>query len=166
MLVVGIDPGVHGALALTDGQRVKVVDMPSFILKRGRGNKTEVDPYGLADALRAFGAVTAAFLEQVGAMPKQGVSSTFQFGRAAGMAESTIATLGLPLTKVPPGTWMKAMGVRGGKDGSRARANELLPADAAYFRYAKDHNRAEAALIALYGHRLLTSSGGAISIFD
>jgi crossover junction endodeoxyribonuclease RuvC len=89
-------------------------------------------------------------LEIVGAMPGQGVSSMFQFGRGVGMVEGVIAALGLPITYVAPRAWQKAVGARGGKDGNRLRAVELFPAYASLFARKKDDGRADAALMAFW----------------
>jgi crossover junction endodeoxyribonuclease RuvC len=78
----------------------------------------------------------------------------FAFGRAAGVVEGALAGLGVPYTDVPPATWIKAMGVRGGKDGARNRAMELWPKQAELFKRVKDDGRADAALIAAYGTNL------------
>ena len=157
MIVVGIDPGANGALAfLKDGQLIGMVDMPTTVVKRGSREVREVNAPGLANILRAHDA-DAAYLEQVGAMPGQGVSSMFAFGRAVGVLEGALACAGVPVTKVPPQTWQRAMRVRGGKDGARERAMQLFPRDANLFERKKDDGRADAVLIASYGHAELNS---------
>jgi crossover junction endodeoxyribonuclease RuvC len=156
-LVIGIDPGLHGALAFRFERGLVVHNMPIFEIARGGKKKHEVDPAGLAQLLESGlrSGTASAFVEQVGAMPGQGVTSMFAFGQSYGIILGVLAALRIPYTRVPPITWKKAMGVRGGKDASRARASELMPEDAATWKRVKDEGRAEAALIALYGLRQL-----------
>jgi crossover junction endodeoxyribonuclease RuvC len=156
MVILGIDPGASGALVFLDSetQRLTVYDMPVVEVKRGTGIKRHVSAQLLA-AVFADIQPDAAFLEQVGAMPGQGVSSMFAFGRAAGVVEGVIAAIGIPLNFVTPQTWQKAMAVRGGKDGSRMRAAELFPKQADQFKRVKDDGRADATLIAAYGAKTL-----------
>ena len=96
-------------------------------------------------------------LEQVGAMPGQGVSSMFAFGRAVGVVEGALGALAVPYSRVPPQEWQRGMRVRGGKDGARERAMALFPARADEFARKKDDGRADASLIAAYGERALAS---------
>ena len=156
MIVLGIDPGASGALVFldTESKQLTVHDMPVVEVKRGTGIKRHVSAQLLASVFADM-QPDAAWLEQVGAMPGQGVSSMFAFGRAAGVVEGVIAALGIPLTLVTPQTWQKTMAVRGGKDGSRMRAAELFPKQADQFKRVKDDGRADAALIAAYGAKTL-----------
>lgn len=148
-LYLGIDPGASGALCFFEPDKgvVDIVDMPTVRVKRGSGLKTEISPQMLASVVRAR-QPDKAVLERVGAMPGQGVSSMFQFGRGVGMVEGVIGCLALPLTYVSPVVWQRAVNTRGGKDASRARAAELLPAYAHLFIRKKDDGRADAALLA------------------
>ena len=90
--VLGIDPGLSGACALyipTTGA-LTVFDMPTLALSRGGKAKREPDAVELARLIDAAGPIAHAFVEQVGAMPGQGVSSVFAFGKVFGLA------LGIP----------------------------------------------------------------------
>lgn len=148
MRILGVDPGAYGALALlVDGRLGRVVDMPMLKIRRGKTDKAEVDGYTLASVLRDF-AADVACVEQVGGLPGQSASAAFNFGRAAGAPEYALKALGVRVEFVPPATWKKAMGVNSGKDGSRAAAMKLWPAQSALFARKKDNDRAEAALIA------------------
>ena len=160
-LVLGVDPGLSGALAFlwADGS-LEVFDMPVLRLERGGKAKRELDRYELARLVDAQGPIAHAFVEQVGARPGQGVSGTFQFGRALGIAEGIIAAGFVPTEHVPPQVWRRAMGVRGGKDASRARASALMPRHAGLWARSRDDGRAEAVLIALYGQRRLAGEAG------
>jgi len=150
-MIVGIDPGASGAVAIFDPEAgtLEVYDMPTVQVERGGKTKREISAPLLAHILRDDDCI--AWLEKVGAMPGQGVSSMFQFGRSVGTVEGVLAALQMPLNYVTPQAWQKAVGVRGGKDGSRLRAIELFPKYANLFARKKDDGRAEAALIAWYG---------------
>jgi crossover junction endodeoxyribonuclease RuvC len=154
-LVLGIDPGAHGAIAFltTSGELLQVHDMPSNTIKRSKRQVMVVSPYDLAQLLMPValaGNVKRAFVEQVGAMPGQGVSSMFAFGRHVGMVEGVLAGLSISISYVLPQAWRRYSQVPEGKDGSRLRACQLWPAHAATFKRSKDDGRAEAALIGRY----------------
>jgi crossover junction endodeoxyribonuclease RuvC len=154
-LILGIDPGASGAVAVLDGQAlVAVHDMPTKKVKVSGKMKTRIDSRALYEALHDY-QVTHVFLEQVSAMPGQGVSSMFAFGRATGIAEGVAATQSKELIEVRPQVWKKHFGLDGRKDGSRDAAMERWPRMASYFQRKKDDGRAEAALIGLWGHECL-----------
>jgi uncharacterized protein YbjT (DUF2867 family) len=93
-----------------------------------------------------------AVIERAQAMPKQGASSGFKYGRAVGAIEAAIACCEIPLTIIEPTTWKKFHQLRGGeKEASRQRALQLFPSAHVSFARRKDHGRAEAALLALAG---------------
>lgn len=152
MLILGIDPGLSGAIAFLDTttDALVIMDMPTVEMTRNGKNKREVSPALIADMIAGKG-VTQAFMERVSAMPGQGVSSMFSFGRSTGVVEGVLAAYEIPTTLVTPQAWMKAMGVRAGKDGSRERAMQLFPQYADRFARKKDDGRSDAALIAKYG---------------
>lgn len=152
MRILGVDPGAGGALAVFDTQAnsLQITDMPTVEIKRGQRFVNHVSAQLVADALRELN-IDHAIIEKVGAMPGQGVSSMFAFGRAAGVIEGVLAGLAIGTTLVTPQEWMKAMRVVGGKDGSRARAVELWPHHASLFARKKDDGRSDAALVAAYG---------------
>lgn len=150
-MFLGIDPGLSGALAFYDFPSgvLVVIDMPTVEVTRNGKNKREVSPALVADAIAGKG-VTHAFMERVSAMPGQGVSSMFSFGRSSGVLEGVLAAYEVPTTLVTPQSWMKEMGVRAGKDGSRERAMQLFPQYSTLFARKKDDGRSDAALIAAY----------------
>ena len=160
MIVLGIDPGVHGALALLDLAHglIEVVDMPSVVVRVGKASKTRIAPQALALYVAAH-KPSHAYVEAVHAMPGQGVSSMFTFGQAFGQIEGVLAALGVPVTYVTPTAWKRAMQVTGDKGSSRARAMQLWPAHAGSFARVKDADRCEAALLGLYGLRLRAMEG-------
>ncbi|MGH7095602.1 MAG: hypothetical protein ACREFB_18980 [Stellaceae bacterium] len=162
MIICGLDPGLSGAVALLDaagGAVIDIVDMPTLALSRGGKNKREVDPHALAAAL-GRDRIGHAFVERVGAMPGQGVSSVFSFGKSYGVLIGVLATLGIPYSFVAPAVWKRALQVPAAKDGARARASQLLPAAAHHWPLVKHDGRAEAALIGLWGMRSLAAIAG------
>lgn len=104
-------------------------------------------------AARDYGA--HCFIEEVHSMPKQGVASTFSFGKCFGAILGVLAALGVPYELVSPKMWRKMMGVRGDKDESRMIAMRLFPWLQDRLSRKADHNIAEAILIASYGMRKL-----------
>ena len=156
MIIAGVDPGLSGAVArLTDlGEIISIWDMPTHLLKRGAKSKREIDAAGLTELMGA--PIGHAFVEQVGAMPGQGVSGVFAFGKAYGIVIGILAARGIPMTFVPPRRWKAALGVPAAKDGARARASQLMPAAASHWPLVKHDGRAEASLIAYYGLQQLS----------
>ena len=150
MRVLGIDPGLTGALALieTSLDMLIVRDMPVAMAGKGRGH--EVVPTWLADAVRALNP-DVAILERVHSMPGQGVHSVFSFGDSVGTVRGVLGALGVPVHRPSPGAWKRALRLDQDKHAARAMAASLFPREAAYFTRVKDHDRAEAALLAWYG---------------
>ena len=151
MIVLGIDPGLSGALALLDSEMnsLTIWDMPVVEVVRNRVKKREVNAAGVADIIAGHG-IEHCYMERVGAMPGQGVTSVFSFGRSTGILEGVLAAYEIPVTIITPQAWQKAAGVRDGKDASRLRAAQLFPVYSAMFGRKKDDGRADAALIAWY----------------
>ena len=151
-MIIGIDPGLNGAIALYDSVEgtLEVHDMPVVEVTRNGKTKREVVAALVADLI-AGKAVAAAYLERVGAMPGQGVTSMFSLGRSVGVVEAVLGAYEIPVTIVPPRTWQKALNLRDGKDGSRERAMALFPKYSELFKRKKDDGRADATLIAFYG---------------
>lgn len=146
--VLGIDPGASGGVAFFLPDRpdlIGVHDMPAVA--------GDVDAAELA-RLVAEMAPDFAVIEAVHAMPKQGVSSSFRFGRAYGTALGVLAALRVPTHLVTPQRWKKHFGLSAEKERSRALAIRLWPASR-HFARKKDTDRAEAALIARYGAEVL-----------
>jgi crossover junction endodeoxyribonuclease RuvC len=148
--VIGIDPGISGAIAVfRDGKLESVVDMPTVEIASGKTIKRHISAATLRNILELdMYQFSHVVIEKVGAMPGQGVTSMFNFGRSAGIIEGVVVGLKMPSTYVTPATWTKAVGRAAGKDASRMRAMELFPAKAELFKRAKDDGRADAALIA------------------
>jgi hypothetical protein len=153
MRILGVDPGAKGAIALlVGGVLVEVHDMPALKIHRGKSDKDEVDGYELGLLLREL-RPDIAFVEQVGGMEGQAAGAAFNFGRAAGAVEYALKALGVRVDMVSPVRWKRELRVTKGKDGSLADAKRLWPHMAASFRFKKDNDRAEAALIAEWGRK-------------
>lgn len=152
MRVIGIDPGLDGAIAVISANSCRIIDMPTVTVERNGKSKRQVSATELAEILYTIKSDDChVFAEKVSAMAGQGVTSVFSFGRSFGMIEGILAAFRLPVTFVPPATWVKAVGRGQGKDASRARAMELFPDNQADFKRVKDDGRADAALIAYWG---------------
>lgn len=155
-LILGIDPGLTGAIALYDPAMpgVAVVrDMPAV-------HKT-VDSAELAAIIRDL-APDMVVLEEVGPMPRDGVRQAFSFGQSYATARTVALMLEIPLHLVRPQAWKGHFRLPGGdvgKELARALALRRFPASAKSFSLKKHHNRAEAALIALYGAEKLLPAG-------
>lgn len=147
--VLGIDPGLTGALAFIfqdDPNRVAIEDMP---IADG-----DISAPLLSAIIRKYSPSYAA-IEFVASMPGQGVASTFKFGKSYGQALGVLGAHNVPLHYVTPRKWKQRFNLGAEKDESRAKALQLFPACAASFARKKDHNRADAALIAKYGLEVL-----------
>ena len=156
MKVLGVDPGVHGGLAILeimDGaapQLLEAIDIPTV----GAKAKERVDVLALRTWVMAR-QPQHAFIERAQAMPRQGSSSGFKYGRATGAIEAVIACCEVAITIIEPASWKKAHHLRGGdKEGARQRALQLFPSAHALLARKRDHNKGEAALVALYGAAL------------
>lgn len=97
-----------------------------------------------------------AIVERAQAMPEQGSSSGFNYGRAVGALEACVVGLLIPHTVVEARAWKHANGlIKTDKEASRQRAIQLFPGGHEFFARRMDHNRAEASLLAWYGLQLL-----------
>lgn len=148
MRVLGIDPGITGALAMIDTELAALLikDMPAVKID-GRG---QISESWLADTLREFDP-DHAFLERVHAMPKQGVASSFSFGLSYGLVRGALAALLIPTSLITPNEWKRHFRLGADKNAARATAARLFPEASALFARNKDDGRAEAALLALFG---------------
>ena len=151
--ILGVDPGIRGGLAIVSvdagaaPQLIAAIDIPVT----GIGAKERVDVLAVRTWI-ARHAPQHALIERAQAMPKQGASSGFKYGRAVGAIEAVIACCAIPLTVVEPSIWKRFHQLRGGdKEAGRQRALQLFPAAHALLARKMDHGRAEAELIALAG---------------
>lgn len=144
--VLGLDPGLSGAIAWIDrdgGHRFyNAIDMP---VMDGRVNAAELS-WHIEDLRPAY-----AVVEQVGSMPGQGVASTFKFGMSYGIALGVLGAMEIPIVHVRPARWKKFFSIGSDKEKGRALAIDTWPEASTFFSRKKDHGRAEAALLALWG---------------
>lgn len=153
--IVGIDPGITGAVAIHWSNNVITIeDTPNIQMKKAGGKmKTDYMPAEMVGLLKKLDPEnTHVFIESVHSMPGQGVSSTFGFGKGFGIWIGILAALGLPYTFVTPQAWKKKqmLGMQD-KDAARIRAQQMYPAAAPMLMRKKDCGRADALLIMDYG---------------
>jgi len=155
--VLGIDPGIHGGLAIVELENgaaprlVDAIDIPTV----STGAKERIDVLTLRTWIQTHRPDHAG-IERAQAMPKQGASSGFKYGRATGVLEAVLACCEIPFEIIEPSVWKKAHHLRGGpenKEAARALALQFFPTAHALLARKKDHGRAEAALIALTASR-------------
>lgn len=153
MNVLGIDPGLSGALAQWDGKTLVTYQIPA-IKSTGRGREVEWGKLNdVWDDL--FFYADHVFLERVHSRPGEGVSSAFKFGLVYGGLRGMIAAKMLPITLVSPTVWKKSYRLHKSKEAAVIRASELFPANASEFRGPRGGLKdgvAEAALIARHGY--------------
>ena len=130
MKVVGIDPGLNGAIAILQDKKVlSITDMP--VMADGKKNKRQLNNAQLAEILRkntSDGDEISIVVEQVNAMPGQGVTSMFNFGQTFGAIKGVCAALQLPIFFVRPSKWKKYFElINSSKDSSRTKAIEMYP---------------------------------------
>lgn len=160
-LILGIDPGFKGALALYDittGQPTYIFDMPlSAPRVLNPEARQSIDAATLAQRIETHSKnITLAVLEGVHAMPGQGVTSTFRFGEGFGIVQGILAALNIRVIMPRPSVWKMTMNVTADKGSSLRLVRSLYPDfTTKYFYRAKDDGRAEALLLALFGAKSL-----------
>lgn len=156
MITVGIDPGINGGIAFYDGDVLGIVKIPS-VKAKGRGRVVEWDALyeNININMSLFKPLIESsyiFIEQVWAMPGQGVSSMFKFGYISGWLRGRFEGWG-EIHMVSPQKWKKHFGLSSDKDASRKLAMCNFPKDSEKFKRKNNDGVAEAALIALYGYQ-------------
>ena len=154
MLIIGIDPGISGSICFfKDGRILEVIEMP--VMTEGKKNKKQVNGSqiyneflkkinGKDDEIRVV-------IEQVSAMPGQGVTSMFNFGQSFGILKGICSAMQLPMFFVRPAKWKKYFNlINSQKDASRTRAIEIFPYFSTQLSKKKDSNKADAILIASF----------------
>tara|TARA_B100001094_G_scaffold261526_1_gene262361 strand:+ start:199 stop:693 length:495 start_codon:yes stop_codon:yes gene_type:complete len=155
MLIIGIDPGLSGSICfLIDGKILDVIEMPT--MTEGKKNKRQVN------GSQVFNEITKrtkeyqknqvrVVIEQVSAMPGQGVTSMFNFGQSFGVLKGVCTAMQLPMYFVRPAKWKKYFNlINSEKDASRTRAIEIFPSFSSSLSKKKDSNKADAILIASF----------------
>ena len=155
MLIIGIDPGISGSICfLEDGIIKDVLEMPTMV--EGKKNKKQVNGSQIFNEI-SFRIKTyekkniKVVIEQVSAMPGQGVTSMFNFGQSFGILKGICSAMHLPVYYVRPAKWKKYFNlINSEKDASRTRAIEIFPDFSAQLSKKKDNNKADAILIASF----------------
>jgi len=151
--VIGIDPGLSGAIAVIEGNKVlNILDMP--VMSEGKKNKKQLNSAQLVNIIKqnvSNDEEVAVIVEQVNAMPGQGVTSMFNFGQTFGAIKGICAALNLPIFFVRPSKWKKHFGlINSSKDASRTKTIEMYPLLSSQLSKKKDVNKSDAILIAKF----------------
>ena len=153
MKIIVIDPGLSGGIAILEDNIIKVLfDMP--VMSDGKKNKRQLNSALLVKLIKdniKDTEDTVMVVEQVNAMPGQGVTSMFNFGQTFGAIKGICAALGLPIFLVRPAKWKKHFElINSSKDASRTKAIEMYPSISEQLSKKKDVNKSDAILIARY----------------
>ena len=153
MIIIGIDPGLSGAIAILENNKVlNIFDIP--VMTEGKKNKRQLNSALLVSLLKENlknNEEVAVVVEQVNAMPGQGVTSMFNFGQTFGAIKGICAALDLPIYFVRPSKWKKHFElINSSKDSSRTKAIEMYPKLSNQLARKKDVNKSDAILIARF----------------
>jgi len=155
MLIIGIDPGISGSLCFfQDGKIIDLVEMPN--MPEGKKNKRQVNGAQIyneiSSRIKGFKKEDIKIIiEQVSAMPGQGVTSMFNFGQSFGVLKGICSAMQLPMYFVRPAKWKKYFNlINSKKDASRTKAIEIFPYISDQLSRKKDSNKADAILIASF----------------
>ena len=153
MKIIGIDPGLSGAIAVLQDNKVEeIFDVP--VMTDGKKNKRQLNSAQLVKLLKdniKDNEEIAIVVEQVNAMPGQGVTSMFNFGQTFGAIKGICAALNLPIFFVRPAKWKKHFDlIKSSKDASRTKAIEMYPSISDKLSKKKDVSKSDAILIARF----------------
>ena len=153
MKILGIDPGLSGAIAILENKKVLTLfDMP--VMAEGKKNKKQLNSAQLVKIIQENTRKEediSVVVEQVNAMPGQGVTSMFNFGQTFGAIKGVCAALNLPIFFVRPSKWKKYFElINSSKDSSRTKVIEMYPSLSNQLTKKKDVNKSDAILIARY----------------
>ena len=153
MKIIGIDPGLSGAIAVMHDKKViNLYDMP--VMAEGKKNKRQLNSSQLVNIIKENineGEETIVVVEQVNAMPGQGVTSMFNFGQTFGAIKGVCAALKLPIFFVRPSKWKKHFElINSSKDASRTKVIEMYPTLSSQLAKKRDVNKSDAVLIAKF----------------
>ena len=156
MLIIGIDPGISGSICFFEnGKILEVIEMPT--MTDGKKNKRQVNGSQIYNEIYKKTNYSKnnirVIIEQVSAMPGQGVTSMFNFGQSFGILKGICSAMQLPMYFVRPAKWKKYFGlINSEKDASRTKAIEMFPYFSSQLSKKKDSNKADAILIASFYH--------------
>ena len=155
MLIIGIDPGISGAICFfEDGQVKEMIDMP--VMADGKKNKRQINgPQVYNEILKRINKFQKkdiiVVIEQVSALPGQGVTSMFNFGQSFGVFKGICSAMQLSMFFIRPAKWKKYFGlIKTEKDASRTKVIEIFPYISSQLSRKKDSNKADAILIASF----------------
>ena len=155
MLIIGIDPGISGSICfLLDGKILEVLEMPT--MAEGKKNKKQINGSQIYNEINRIinkiqNQEVRVVIEQVSAMPGQGVTSMFNFGQSFGILKGICSAMKLPMYFVRPEKWKKYFNlINSQKDASRTKAIEIFPYFSQELSKKKDANKADAILIATF----------------
>ena len=155
MLIIGIDPGISGSICFfEDGKVMDIVEKPS--MADGKKNKRQVNGAQIYNEIslriKNFNKEDIrVVIEQVSAMPGQGVTSMFNFGQSFGVLKGICSAMQLPMYFVRPAKWKKYFNlINSEKDASRTKAIQIFPYISSELSKKKDANKADAILIASF----------------
>ena len=155
MFIIGIDPGISGAICFFEnGKILDVIEMPT--MNEGKKNKRQVNGAQIYNEIskrmnKTHFEDVRVVVEQVSAMPGQGVTSMFNFGQSFGIIKGICSAMQLSLYFVRPTKWKKYFNlINSEKDASRTRAIEIFPYFSSQLSKKKDSNKADAILIARF----------------
>ena len=154
MLIIGIDPGISGSICFfEDGKILEVIEMP--VMTEGKKNKKQINGSQIynefLEKINGKDDEIRVVIEQVSAMPGQGVTSMFNFGQSFGILKGICSAMQLPMFFVRPAKWKKYFNlINSQKDASRTRAIEIFPYFSTQLSKKKDSNKADAILIASF----------------
>ena len=155
MIIIGIDPGISGSICfLQDGKILEVIEMPT--MTDGKKNKRQVNGSQIYNEIskritKDRNQDIRVVIEQVSAMPGQGVTSMFNFGQSFGILKGLCSAMQLPMYFIRPAKWKKYFNlINSEKDASRTRAIEIFPYFSSQLSKKKDSNKADAILIASF----------------
>ena len=146
-MILGIDPGLDGGISIINGNSIELLETIPTEPKTGF-IKRQVDAQKLSNILRVY-PISVCYLERVASRPGQGVGSVFSFGDTYGAIRGVLGALNIPTYTIAPQTWKKQLKISS-KDDSLKAIKELYPL---LKMRKKDHNIAEALLLALYGKK-------------
>ena len=154
MLIIGIDPGISGSICFfKDGRILEVIEMP--VMTEGKKNKKQVNGAQIynefSKRINNKDNEIRVVIEQVSAMPGQGVTSMFNFGQSFGILKGICSAMQLPMFFVRPAKWKRYFNlINSQKDASRTRAIEIFPYFSTQLSKKKDSNKADAILISSF----------------
>tara|TARA_B100000965_G_scaffold18387_1_gene13804 strand:- start:182 stop:676 length:495 start_codon:yes stop_codon:yes gene_type:complete len=163
MLIIAIDPGINGAICFFENGQIKdVIEMPT--MADGKKNKRQINGHQMYNEIysriKEYNKQNVnVIVEQVSAMPGQGVTSMFNFGQSFGVIKGICAAMQLPIFFVRPAKWKKHFElINSQKDASRTKAIEMFPKISSALSKKKDSNKADAILIATFYENIIKNN--------